>query len=145
MDKKQIDMFFEQLAHLPEVQALAARYGFRLRRAGGSIDIARSVLKFEVTPDARQDPEAAEALRRKQFERDCICAATGYGQVMPDDYGLIMTCRGLRYKLVGVNRDAPKYPLITEALDGGPSYRLSMTHFRVAKGTGSNLDKVMSA
>jgi hypothetical protein len=46
--------------------------------------------------------------------------------VKPEDYGRVFTHKGLRYRVVGINRDADKYPIQTKAMDGGPDYRFPL-------------------
>jgi hypothetical protein len=121
------------------IDQIAARHGLTASITNSKDDVVEFGFwtKFTIADTAQK-----EDLQRREFAFNCSCRVTQY-QVKPEDYGMILTCKGKRYKLVGVNRDADKYPLVTEALDGGPDYRLPMQMFRKAKGTLNEMEKLV--
>jgi NAD-specific glutamate dehydrogenase len=96
-------------------------------------------VSFEMKDGEEKDDELRRKFMSDRHSRVC------QGQVDADDFGRIIVAKGLRYRLVGINRDADKYPLQTEALDGGPSYRFPLVKLRMAKGTATDVEKVIYA
>lgn len=123
------------------MEELAARHGLNVKITNEKVEGAKAGFWFSFE---LADQDEKDEVSRQEFAAKCYCRATKF-EVKPDDYGTIMVVKGLRYKLVGVNPYADKYPLNTEALDGGPSYRLPMQYFRVAKGTASEVEKAVYA
>jgi hypothetical protein len=123
------------------LEVVAEKYGLTVAMTNAKHRDTGAGFWFEFS--IADDGEKEDAQRRA-FALKCCCRVTQY-QVQAEDYGMILTHKGMRYKLVGVNTDADKYPLATEALDDGPNYRLPMEAFRIAKGTASALDKARYA
>jgi hypothetical protein len=82
---------------------------------------------FQFTiPESREEKEERQRLSFMSNVHARVCR----GRVKAEDFGRVFSHKGLRYRIVGINRDADKYPIQTEALDGGPDYRfpLAVSH-----------------
>ena len=71
---------------------------------------------------------------RLGYDRDCqyVQASVNneWKSLLPTDYGVIFTCRGETYKLIGVNLRAPKYPVLGQRTTDGKTFKFGTATVR---------------
>jgi hypothetical protein len=100
-----------------ELKAFAARHGLTVSVGGGQIGSTDLTIKVVVTT---ADTSAIEAKARQEigwYGRDLGLVA--------DDYGAEFMHGGERYRFVGVNPNAPKYPIQGERVIDGRGMRFT--------------------
>jgi hypothetical protein len=76
--------------------------------------------QFEIADEAEKD-----AVKKQEF-MSSLHARVCRGRVKPEDFGRVFWHDGEQYRIVGINRDADKYPIQTEGLNGAKNYRFPL-------------------
>lgn len=107
-----------------ELQAVAAKYGLSVSRAGGKFSDAEYTthLKFAIT-----DVDARETAERKVWNTNCDV----FG-LEPRDYGTEFTSQGKTYKAVGFTNSG-KFPVAARNVATGQAMRFSEMVITVIK------------
>jgi hypothetical protein len=121
MDKASVKMLAEKAEEA--LEALAQEMGVTFKRGNGSYDYAAGTFSFK-------GEFGVEGSGRSKFERDVkYLFKSG---LTADDYEREFTSKGKRFKIVGINLRAPKYPVQATCLDDGRSYKFPETSVRLA-------------
>jgi hypothetical protein len=71
-----------------------------------------------------------EGSGQAKFERDVLGLPTS--GLKADDYGREFNAQGKRFKIIGINLRAPKYPIEVTCFDDGKSYKFRASQVRLA-------------
>jgi hypothetical protein len=109
------------------LEAIAEELGISVETHGGKFDPAGGTF----TPKFVFSLEGADEMA---FARDCTYVQAlvngAHKTLLPSDLGVLFSCNGTLYKLVGVNLRAPKYPVLGARLEDGKRFKFGTATVR---------------
>ena len=100
------------------VKTLENKYGVVVNMG----NISYSELEFTSKITVISAEKNSEENEKAEFEKYCCL----YG-LTKDDYGVVINCKGIQYKVIGFNASRPKYCIKAKAVDNGKIFFFSET------------------
>jgi hypothetical protein len=118
MDKAKARTISKRVEEL--LAPLEGEFNVRARIAGGTFDPSADSGFARFTVEVAEIDEDGMAATREA--RDFGRYATAYG-LYPGDLGREFTWRGERFRLTGINPNAPSYPILAERVADGKTFK----------------------
>lgn len=109
-----------------ELKEIGDKYGVTVKYGGGRYGGSTGEIKLRLDV---QDAGSGQSGREQEFK---MFAA--WYDLQASDFGREFWSRGEKFRIVGVNRSAPKYPIICERVRDGASFKFTAFAVKTALG-----------